>query len=251
MTITDDIEEAGIGHNRPPPHDAEALAKLEAEVRLNAQRAAKWLDAGAVSEEWQAGEVNDLLQGVKRTIREIETKRKADKEPHLEAGRQVDAAYRKVTDPLSKLADRLAAILTEYMKAKRAEEERQRQEELRRAEEERRRIEEEARAAAARNDVFGEEQAAARAREIERTVKQVAKARSTGAVESASGGGRTASLRTYHEVEVVNIKTAFVHLVGAYEAEFLHVIERAALKEYRETGQPVPGTKIHDRQKAV
>lgn len=245
---------AEIGHNRPPVYDATAVEAFEAKVREHADAAGAWLDKGEIGSEEDAERLNDLLAGCRALAKQIDDKRKAEKEPHLAAGRAVDTAFKRLTEPLSRTMDRLKPLLTGWAQKKRAEQEAARQAEIaaaRKAEEEAR---EAAEKAAKRHDTMGEAEAAARLEAAQKAEREAERRKASGAIHSATGGGRTAALRTYRAARVVNVRRAFMALEEEFGAEIAEFLEGLANRRIRAAkGKPVEiaGIEIIEEQRVA
>lgn len=252
-----------IGHNRPPPYDEVVIADYIERIRQIADDAGAWLDVREIETEADAEKLNDFMVGARRLEKEIEDKRQADKQPHLEAGRAVDARYKALVEPLQRTVDRVKPILTAYSKKKQAAEEGRRRAALEAAQREAEEAQRAADAAAARNDVLGEAEAAEKARAVQATLKDIAKAKRPGAIGSATGGGKTSSLRTYYDAEITSPPRAFMALLPDYEPELLALLTRLAEAKHRKEhakisrGERAPGpieingVVFHERQEIV
>lgn len=113
---------AGIGHNMPPEgfETVQALALQEIEL------GERYLKEPITTHE-QANQLGVWATTVTKLATDAERQRKAEKEPHLEAGRQVDAKWNPLIDELKALAKRIKSHLDGWMKEQdRLEQERQR-----------------------------------------------------------------------------------------------------------------------------
>lgn len=203
----------GGGSNLPPaaaplidPEREKAMTDAVAEW---ADAAGEWLDRGAITSDEDAGKIADLMSGARKLANRIEKTRVDLKQPHLDAGREIDARFKALTAPLERLVKRVGDLQTVWLKAKKAAAEaeaaRQREEAARAAAEA-----EAARAAAAkRNDVVGE----VAAEEAVKAAQEAAKAAAAPVkvnVASASGAGRTVGLRTIRRGKITNLAMAFM-----------------------------------------
>jgi hypothetical protein len=195
------------------------------------------------------------LQKDELTLRKkIEATHKTEKEPHLEAGRAVDAKYKPLLTKINQAVEGVTKLLTKYMEAER-ERQRQAAEAARKAAEE-----EAARAAALAKQAEVEEdpfeafettQAANTAQAEAASLARQAAAPVKVNVASADGG-KAAGLRTVgYSVEVTD-PSAFV----GYYAERIEVLELAktlAVREAKATnGQAkVPGCTFTPIVKAI
>ena len=252
--VRNDESPPPAGHNMPPPYDAGAVEAFEAKVREHADAAGAWLDEGDLTSEEEAERLADLLSGARTLLKQIEDRRKAEKQPHLDASRAVDSAFKRLTDPLSRTMEKVKPLLTAWATKKREAEEARRRAEIeaaRKAEEEAQKARE---AAAARNDTMGEAEAEERARAAKKAEEDAARRKTTGAVHSASGGGRTTSLRTYRTAKVVNVRRAFMALEQEHGAEIAECLERIANAKIRAAkGRPIEiaGVEIHEEQRVA
>lgn len=246
---------AQIGHNAGPPFNQDQVDKLAQEANDWLDTAGKWLDKKKVETEDDAARLNDFIAGARKKWKVIDEARKDAKKPHDDAGKAVQAAFKPVLEKLERAAQKVQPMLTAFME----EQDRKRREDARKAEEEARKAREDAEKAAAqaaaRNDVSGEvdaeeatKAAAAKAKEAER----LAKGRTN--VSSATGGGRTASLRTYVHAEVKNVRAAFMHFAQAPELlECLRTLaeREARSKDFDTEKDTIPGITLRIERKAV
>jgi len=145
MSAAEDIagkELPSAGHNLPAdPVEALRLQLTDRNADLIARR--DELLAGVdrapekIEDEDMSRKVTDFAKQVKTARKTGESRRKDDKEPHLEAGRTVDGFYKaEITDPLDKAVKTLESRLTVYQRTKMEAERRRREEEARKAAEE-------------------------------------------------------------------------------------------------------------------
>jgi len=179
-----------IGANGPPAHEAFAM---EADELFNtASDTLEGMDA--VQNEEQNTALDGLKSDLRRVAADAEKTRKAEKEPHLEAGRAVDAAYKPVAEKCKKAIAAISAMQTPYLVAKQAE----RNEAARKAREEAERKEQEARAKleadAPLEQRYEAEQEFAEAKKLSAVANKIDR--------SATG------LRTYNVVEVTDRRAA-------------------------------------------
>lgn len=136
-------------------HNYDAGADLKARYGEIAARADELMAAAArvpetVADEEMAGRVGDYIKQVMACVKNAEAARVKEKEPHLAAGRAVDAWFKKITDSLDATKRTVEKRLTVFLRQKEAAE--------RAAREEAARIEREA-AEAARREAMAAEQA--------------------------------------------------------------------------------------------
>ncbi len=240
---------AGIGDNNPPPYDAEAYDAFKTKVRDFSDAAAEWKERGAIEDKETAEKANDFVSGARKLFKEIDTKRASEKKPHLDAGRAIDADFKKLTSIIETAVAWVKKPLQAYM---------QEQERLvaeRKAEEERiarEEAESAARAAAqaeARNDIMGIEEAkeaaeAARKREEEAQKVETAK------VGSATGGGRRSAMRTVRKAKITSVNLAFAYFRDRPElAALLVQLADAEIRAAKGADITLPGFEIITERK--
>ncbi|MBS8227134.1 hypothetical protein [Vannielia litorea] len=245
-----DANEAGIGHNNPPPYDPEALSEHKSKADEFLAVTQQWLGLEKIETEEHAAQVTDQLDGLRGLYKKVDGARKAAKKPHDDAGKAVQAAYSPILTKLQRAADALKPKLGAYVEAKARRE----AEAKRKAEDEARReaaaAERALREAEASGDISAQVEAEEKAKAAEKAAKEAQKAPDT-RVRSASGAGRTMSMRTVKEVEVVNINVLFLHYRDHPEVKAL--LQRLATADVRATGydhaaDPVPGITVTERK---
>lgn len=222
----------GAGHNMPPPDAAFGL-EIDSLFTLLSDT----LAGGEVSNDEQEAAIEAILNDFRKAGQDAEKARKAEKEPHLEAGRQVDAKWKPITDKATRGAGACKDALTPYRTAKQAAKD---------AAAAKAREEAEARQKAAQDALrkFDDLEAKyAAEREIETAQKLVAVANKID--RSATG------LRTYYEAEITDRKAALLHYIARQPERFAALIQQMADEDARTTRAPVPGVIFHERKKAA
>lgn len=244
-----DEQTAGIGHNQPPPYDPEVLAAHAAKTDEFLKASQQWLNLPQIETEEHAGQLADQIDGLRGLYRKVDTARKDAKKPHDDAGKAVQDAFNPLLTKLKTAADKLKPKLAAYADAKaRAEAEAKRK-----AEEESRAKAAEAeaalKAAQEANDIGAQVEAEEAAKAAEKAQADAARKQSAG-VKSASGAGRTMSLRTVKEVEITNINVLFMALRD--DPEVRDTLHRVATRRVRasgyEKGATLPGITVTERK---
>lgn len=240
---------AGIGDNRPPAFDPDAYDAFTAKVRDFSDAAAEWKESGAIDDKETAEKAGDFLSGARKLFKEIEEKRKAEKQPHLEAGRTIDAEFKKLTSAIETAVAWVKKPLEAYMQ------EQERIDRERKAEEERKaRAEAEAAARAqaeaeARNDIMGQEEAKAAAEEAQQRQQEAQKVE-TAKVGSATGGGRRTAMRTERKAQIESVNLAFAYYRDRPEVTALLVqLANADIRAAKGADITLPGFKIITERK--
>ncbi len=240
-----------MGHNQGPPFDPELHAGLSETADEFIAASQKWLDLDDIATEEVAKALTDQISGLRALFKRVEAARVDAKEPHLIAGRKVDAAFNGIKKKVETCAGLLKKKLQPYLERKaaaEAEEKRKREAEAeaaRKAAEEAARKAEEGKSLAAQ---FEAEEAAKRAAEAEKEAKRKAENN----VKSATGAGRTIALRTIREVEITNIRVLALHY--QHHPELAALLKRLAeadvrAKDVDET--KIPGIAIREKKTAA
>ena len=253
--MPDENARAQIGDNNPPPYRPDMVADLQTKAKEFAEAAGEWLNLGEIETEAKAEELNDFLSGLRSRIKETDAARKEDKRPHDDAGKAVQSAYAPIIDMLKMAMERVTPMQTAWLKKVRdqqAAEAQRKAEEARKAQEA---AERQAAAAQSKNDIAGAataEAAQKRTAELQKQAADASKAKVN--VGSATGAGRTASLRKTVLAEVTNPRVAFMHYQDA--PEIIECLRTLALRDARSKGftvgkDSIPGIEITVEEKAI
>ncbi|MFT6474688.1 MAG: hypothetical protein ACJAUS_002413 [Qipengyuania sp.] len=180
-----------------------------------------------------AEKIGAIIDRARKLAKRIDAARVVAKEPHLTAGRQVDADFKVPVSSASKVADDSKKMLQPYLIA-----EQRRQQ----AEAEAARL----KAKALRNDAILADRASAQAKEAEKA------AASAGKVQSSSGSARTISLRTVRSASVTDAAALVAHY--ASHPAIIAEAERLANAEIRAAKGAeisIPGIEINEEQVAA
>lgn len=239
----------GVGHNGPPPFDATALAEWDAKVKEFVDASSVWNKMDAIETDEHAGQITDQIDGLRGLFKKVDEARKAEKKPHDDAGKAVQAAYSPLLDKLKKAADKLKPKLAAFAEAKAKAEAEARAKAEAEAKAATEAAEKALKEAEAAGDIGAEAEAEAARKEAEKAQKAAARPVS-GGVKSATGAGRTMSLRTVKEVEITNVRVLFMHYQDHPEvAETLRRLATADVrsKDY-DPANPVPGITVTERK---
>ena len=222
-----------VGHNNPPA--SEAFAMEIDELFATVSDTLEGIDA--VQNDDQDAALDNIMDKIRRARKDAVAARKAEKEPHLEAGRAVDAAYKPTLGKADMAIDAIKALLTPYRTAKQ------------RAKDEEARLAREAAEAA-------EKAAQAKLREpehlqakfdAEEELKQAAKLKAQANKIDRSATG----LRTHWEAEVTDRKAALLFYIKRSPERFDALIQQMADEDARGSRGAVPGVIFHERKKAA
>lgn len=223
----------GAGHNSGDPF-AEARADIEQRIATFLQGADVW-DGRDTLDEDMAGRANDFITGARKLWSVADNQRKAEKQPHLDAGRAVDDSWAPLLARIEKIVAVVKPKVEAFLRAK--------QEAQRQAEAEARRKQQEAEAAAraaaadaaaaqsASARIEAEERAEAARREAEQAEAQARANSGPARAESATGLANRRSLKTKREPKIVSLAMAINHYRS--EPELTALIERFAARDLR------------------
>lgn len=129
-----DTDVAPLGHNMPPKTVKEDLSERYATelARLSTLSASCDEAPTEITDDVVAGQVGDLLKMVRVAVKAADGAREIEKEPHMTAGKEVDATFKVPINALEAKAIKVKARLTDYLERKK-----KREEDARRAEAER------------------------------------------------------------------------------------------------------------------
>lgn len=244
-----DNDRATMGGNNPPPFDKDVLEKHRQAADEFLQATQVWLNLPKIETDEHAKQMTDQIDGLRGLFKKVDAARKDAKAPHDTAGKAVQDAFTPILTKLKKASDALKPKLAEYAS------EQARIEQARKAEEERKAREEADAArkalaeAEAAGDIGASVDAEAALKEAEKAQKDATK-KSTTSVKSATGAGRTMSLRTVKKVEITNVRVLFMHYQSHPDvADVLHRLATADVraKDY-DPEKPIPGIEIHEEK---
>lgn len=213
-----------IGHNNPP----EAAILFQEEIDTIKARA----DAVTEITAGNAGDVNDLIKLAGKLAKDIDAKRKEEKQPHLDAGKEVDGTYNPLKDEATKAVDPLKSKLAAYIaEQRRIADEARRQAERIAAEETRK-------AELLKDDALVGEDAAKDAAQAAIDLAS-AKAQAKAATNvKGSEGFRAAGLRTARKAIITDAAKLVAHYAG--HADVIALCERLANADIRAAkGAPI------------
>lgn len=238
---------AVIGGNQPPePTPFEAAEK---EIGDLYEEARAWLDGAKVDRQELADGIGNLLGMLRSAEKKADTARAAEKKPHDDAAKAVQAKYRPLLDRAQLASDACKKALAPWL-AKLEQEKREAAEKARIEAEQRQWLAEQAVQAA--RDASLDEQAKAEARvkaakEAERDAKRAEKA------PAVAGGavGRSVGLRTVHYAVMTDPVAAARHFWQTHPDEMKANLQTIADREVRQGKREIPGFDIRAEKVAV
>lgn len=236
MSVTEN-ERIVMGGNNPPAFEAH-----EVNIDDLREEAKVWLDGKAVESADEAAGLNTLLDLARQAAKAADDARTAEKKPHLDAGKAVDAQWKPLIDAAQRIVDVAKKTLTPWNIA----EANRKAEEARKAsaaaEAERQAEVEATRAASASGSLADAEQAD----QVAEAAKQAEKIAKKAEKEATSGLG----LRTTYRPELTDPKAAIAHYWATRREDFIALVNDLAAKDVRAGKREIPGFTIHAEQKA-
>lgn len=241
--------EAGLGHNKGPVFNTDVVEAFAAEATEIADAASEW-GGVEITTETKAGELKDFLDTARAKMKEIEERRKVEKQPFLDAGREVDAAFKKVTGIIEQAGKLAKAPLEAFLREQQRiadEKRRAEQEAARKAAEE---AERERLIAERNRNAAAMAEAEEKRKEAEEAAKEAEKQRRA-QVSSATGtGANRTGLRTTRSARIKNINQAMLHYRDRQElAEVITRMANADIRAAKGAAITIPGIDIIEEQK--
>jgi hypothetical protein len=217
------------GHNQPPPLEAWSL-HIEGLFDLAN-------GIGETKNDEQEAALDALLDDFRKARKGADTERAAEKKPHDDAAKVVQARWKPLLDRCDIGADAIKKALTPYRTAK----QKAIDEAARKAREEAEAARIAALAAFQSNDLGDRFDAEAKAKQAKALEVQANK------LERKPTG-----LRTYWEAEIIDRKAALLHYLKEQPEMFHDLIQQLADKDARNeaTRRVIPGITFHERKVA-
>ncbi len=231
-------ERAVIGNNQPP-EPIDPFTGFAAHINDLYELAEGTLTGGEITTPEQAAQIEALKADIKKAVADAEKARKAEKEPHLEAGRAVDAKWKVLTDKGTLAAKTAATALTPWLQKVQAEKD---------AEQKRLREEAEAKAEEARKafQTTAPTDLEARAN-AERIAKEAAQATAAANRIDRSATG----LRTYWSATVTDYGALLAYMKATDPEGLKAMLDEYAEKQKNAGVRILPGVLIEMERRAA
>jgi hypothetical protein len=220
------------GHNNPPADAAFALHVDELFSLLS-----DTLAGGEVDSEEKEAKIDELMDEFRTASKDADKARAAEKKPHLDAGKAVDAKWKPVTEK----ADCGVAACKDALTPFRVAKQRAKDEAARKAREEAEAREREAQAALSESDDLEAKY------EAERQFEVASKLKATANKIDRSATG----LRTTWEAEITDAGAALRFYLKQAPEAFRDLIQTLADADARAARPQRPGVTYHERKKAA
>ena len=205
-----DPPRAVMGDNAPPPFSETVRAASERITQDVLLRSDEMARRGEIKDAAHAEEVSDIVGALRAAFKAVDTSRAAEKKPHDDAGKAVQAAFSLFLNAMEKAANEQKAASAVWLKK---EQTRLTAEKAAR-EAEARKLADEAFAAAALAAARGDAMGAARADQMQKDAaaeaKRAASISDRPKIDSATGAGRGLSLRTTRKARITNPNAVYM-----------------------------------------
>lgn len=217
------------GHNAPPPFETWSLHIEDLFDIANG--------IGTATNDEQEAALDALLDDFRKAKKAADGERAAEKKPHDDAGKAVQAKWKPLLDRCDIAADAIKKALTPYRAAK----QRAKDEAARKAREE-----SEAAFKAAQDAFQSDDLADQLEAEANLAASKALAAQANKIDRSATG------LRTYWTAEITDRKAALLHYIKFQPEAFEALIQGLADKDARNeaTRRDIPGIKFHENKEA-
>jgi hypothetical protein len=237
---------ATLGHNNPP--EPSSFEGFDIHLTDLFEEAKHFLDGSGVNSDAEAEAVSKLLDLIRTTSKDADKARAAEKKPHDDAGKAVQAKWKPLLDRADMAVDTCKRVLAPWLAKKEAEA---------RAAAEAARKEAEARAAAAAeamrqadlNDLASREAAEALVKDAKKANADANRAEK--ARPQAAGGARATTLRSYFTAELTDARSALAHYVATNPGAIKSALQALADTDVREGKRAIPGFIIHEEKRVV
>ncbi|MEM7212324.1 MAG: hypothetical protein AAF479_10605 [Pseudomonadota bacterium] len=192
-----------IGHN-----SGEAADPFKERVNEFGRAAVEW---GKVEiDDSNAEQLNDFIEGARALRKEVDAARVVAKKPYDDASKNVQSVFKPLIEAVDKAGKIAKGLQTSYLRRKEEEQERQREAEMQLAAEAEAAAQAEAKEAEESGDFVAAAEAEAK---VEKTAKKLDEVQKPvkAQVKSASGAGRTASMRTFRKAKITSVPLALAY----------------------------------------
>lgn len=228
-------------------------AELSAHVAVFCDAAGKWLDIKTVQNAEQAERLTDFVTGARGLYKRVEDARKEAKKPWDDLGSIVQLTYSPLGSKVKIIAEKMKAMQADWLSRESARIAKEKAEAEAKARAEREAAEKAAAEAQARNDIAGQVEAEEALKAAAKAEKQAAKPVKAQA-GTATGGGRTMSLRKTKHARVINRRACFAYFQNdPAVAELLERLATAAVRSGDITSDTatLAGIEIYEKETAA
>ncbi|MHB9879135.1 hypothetical protein ACSMXM_05675 [Pacificimonas sp. ICDLI1SI03] len=239
--MTDAARIAAIGDNGPPEPIDLTFETFKTAIDDQLLEAQNFLDGAGVKSEADAEAVSKILDELRRLSSDAEKARKAEKEPHLAAGRAVDDKWKALKEPSTMAVNAAKAALKPWLDAKEAEQRKAAEDARAEADRLQREAQEAYRKADADN-LAARQEAERQRKDAEQA--EIAANRAEKAKAHATGGQRAVGLRTVKVLHVDDERALAKHYWQAKHDIVTAFYRDLAEKDMRAGVAAIPGCRI-------
>ena len=234
------------GDNNPPKDDP--FEAFTAHIGDLFAEASNFLDGAAIRSDGEADQVSRLLEMIRTAARDADKARAAEKKPHDDAGKAVQAKWKPLLDRAELAVTTCKRALAPWLQAKEAAA--SAAAEVARAEAEAKaRKAAEAMRATTLADLAGREEAEALVKDAK--AAEAAASRAEKARPQASGDTRAVTLRTSYRPELANASEALKHYVAREPEAIKACLLQLAQADVRRGVRTIPGFNVLAEQSVV
>lgn len=236
---------AEIGHNNPPVDPFDAFRSHFDDLRTEA---GNWLDGSAIETQGQADEVSRLMDDFRTACKDADKARAAEKKPHDDAGKVVQAKWKPLLDGGDLAVDACKRVLAPWLQ--KLEAEKRAAAEAARADAERKAAEAaQAMRAANLTDIAAREAAEELVADAERAATAATRAENDKA--HAKGGARATGLRSYFSPVMTDAKAALVHYMAQQPEALKAALLELAVADVAAGKRQIPGFDVIEDRRVV
>lgn len=232
------------GHNAPPPYEAFSL-----HIEELIENAKQFLDGEPIANQGQADEVGKLLDMIRTAKKDADKERAAEKKPHDDAGKAIQAKWKPLLDRCDIATDTAKKALVPWLEKLEAEQRAAAAKAREEAEAARLAALEAERAAKASVDLEAAERAEQARKDAD--IAQAQANRADKAKAHAAGGSRAIGLRSYWIAELVDPVAALKHYKQAQPELLKAWLLEQAQKDANAGKRTIPGFAINEDRRAA
>lgn len=232
------------GHNAPPPFEAYSL-----HIEELIENAKQFLDGEPIANQGQADEVGKLLDMIRTAKKDADKERAAEKKPHDDAGKAVQARWKPLLDRCDIAADTAKKALVPWLEKLEAEQRAAAAKAREEAEAARLAALEAERAAKASVDLEAAERAEQARKDAD--IAQAQANRADKAKAHAAGGNRAIGLRSYWTAEITDRRELLAHYMRTRPADLEAWLQDQANKDVHAGIRHIPGVVVKEERRAA
>ena len=232
---------ATIGHNNPP--EPSPFELVQNGINDLYEEARQWLDGEPVTTQKQADSLQILDDQLKKIAKEAETMRVAERQPHLDANKAIQARFLPLLEKTDKARECISEAQKPFMIAK----QKQQEEEARKIREEADKKHAGAVAAlqsSSLDNLAEREAAEAKLKEAKNAAKDAKRAEK--ARPNVKGEGRAKTLSTTYTAVINDMRLAIMAMYERYPQPYHELTQRLCDQSVSPNGKQIPGVEVKE-----